>query len=290
MTMADDAGGRRRVGVVGAGVIGTTVAADLVLHGYAVVLVDRDEQALEAARGNVRDAVRLAPVLRPGLPRLGRAAADEQARYTTDLGELAGCEFVVENVTEDWATKRDLYRRLDAVLPPAVGIGANTSSIPVRRLAAQTARPPLVIGIHFMNPSYATSAVEVMRGEQTSDECLAYVLGLAESLGKQAIVVGDFPGFVSNRISHVFFNEAARLVQEQGVDPATVDQVFRKCFGHPMGPLETADLIGLDTVLLTLRQLREATGEDRYAPCELLERKVADGQVGRKARSGFYRY
>jgi 3-hydroxybutyryl-CoA dehydrogenase len=147
-----------------------------------------------------------------------------------------------------------------------------------------------VIGVHFMNPSYATSAVEVMRGEQTSGECLAYVLGLAESLGKEAIVVGDFPGFVSNRISHVFFNEAARLVQEEGVAPATVDQVFRKCFGHAMGPLETADLIGLDTVVLTLRQLRESTGEDRYTPCDLLERQVVSGKVGRKAGSGFYTY
>jgi 3-hydroxybutyryl-CoA dehydrogenase len=290
VTLPDHTSARHRVGIVGAGAIGTTVGADLLLHGYDIVLVDRDERALETARRSVGEALRFAPLLRPGLPRLTLAGVTERVCYTTDLADLAACEFVVENVTEDWATKRDLYRRLDAVLPPHVGIGANTSSIPVRRLAAETARPRLVIGVHFMNPSYATSAVEVMRGEQTSGECLAYVLGLAESLGKEAIVVGDFPGFVSNRISHVFFNEAARLVQEEGVAPATVDQVFRKCFGHAMGPLETADLIGLDTVVLTLRQLRESTGEDRYTPCDLLERQVVSGKVGRKAGSGFYTY
>lgn len=280
----------RRIGVVGAGAIGTTVAADFLLHGFEVVIVDRDEPALTRAAAKVAEAVRFAPMIRPGLPRISRADLAARTRYTVDPAELASCEFVVENVTEEWTTKRDLYRRLDAVLPPHVGIGVNTSSIPIHRLAAETSRPEWVIGIHFMNPSYATEAVEVMRGDNTSDDCLAYVEKLVATLGKQAIVVGDFPGFVSNRISHVFFNEAARLVQEEGVEPAVVDQVFKRCFGHAMGPLETADLIGLDTVVLTLRQLQESTREDRYEPCQLLQQKVAEGTVGRKAGQGFYRY
>ncbi|GAB1694989.1 3-hydroxyacyl-CoA dehydrogenase family protein [Krasilnikovia sp. M28-CT-15] len=281
---------RRRIGVLGAGAIGTTVGADFLLHDFDVVFVDRDEQTLAAAARKVAEAVRFAPLLRPGLGRLSRADLAERVRYGVDLEDLAACEFVVENVTEDWSIKRDLYRRLDAVLPSHVGIGVNTSSISIQRLAAETTRPESVIGIHFMNPSYATEAVEVMRGENTSDACLAYVEDLVQSLGKQAIVVGDFPGFVSNRISHVFFNEAARLVQEEGVDPGTVDQVFKRCFGHTMGPLETADLIGLDTVVLTLRQLQESTQETRYEPCQLLQQKVAEGAVGRKAGHGFYRY
>jgi 3-hydroxybutyryl-CoA dehydrogenase len=289
--MSDSAAAaRRRIGVVGAGAIGTTVGADFLLHGFDVVFVDRDEQTLAVAAGKVAEAVRFAPLLRPGLGRLSRADLADRTRYGVDLHELATCEFVVENVTEDWTIKRDLYRRLDAALPPHIGIGVNTSSIPIQRLAAETSRPEWVIGIHFMNPSYATEAVEVMRGGNTSDACLAYVEELVTSLGKQAIVVGDFPGFVSNRISHVFFNEAARLVQEEGVEPATVDQVFKRCFGHTMGPLETADLIGLDTVVLTLRQLQESTQETRYEPCHLLQQKVAEGAVGRKAGHGFYRY
>lgn len=282
--------GRRRVGVVGAGAIGTTVGADFVLHGFDVVFVDLDEATLATAAAKVAQAVRFAPVMRTGLPRVASAELAERVRYSVVLGDLAGCEFVVENATEEWASKRELYRELDEALPPQVGIGANTSSIPIQRLAAETTRPELVIGIHFMNPSYAIDAVEVMRGKQTSDECLAYVEELLAALGKQSIVVGDFPGFVSNRISHVFFNEAARLVQEEGVEPAVVDQIFKRCFGHTMGPLETADLIGLDTVLLTLRQLNESTGEARYVPCDLLERKVAGGEVGRKSQIGFYRY
>ncbi|MEU7617980.1 3-hydroxyacyl-CoA dehydrogenase family protein [Micromonospora rifamycinica] len=288
--MGDPAAARRRIGVVGAGAIGTSVGADFLLHGFEIVFVDRDEQILAEAARKVAEGVRFAPMLRPGLGRLSRAELAERVRYVVDLGELAGCEFVVENVTEDWAVKRELYARLDAALPPQVGIGVNTSSISIQRLAAETTRPEWIIGIHFMNPAYATEAVEVMRGANTSDDCLAYVEELVRSLGKQAIVVGDFPGFVSNRISHVFFNEAARLVQEEGVEPTVVDQVFKRCFGHTMGPLETADLIGLDTVVLTLRHLRESTHEDRYEPCGLLQQKVADGEVGRKAGRGFYRY
>jgi 3-hydroxybutyryl-CoA dehydrogenase len=288
--MSNSAAARRRIGVVGAGAIGTTVGADFILHGFDVVFVDRDEQTLAAAARKVAEAVRFAPMLRAGLGRVSRAELADRTRYGVDLADLVGCEFVVENVTEDWATKRDLYRRLDAALPPHVGIGVNTSSISIRRLAAETSRPDVVIGIHFMNPSYATEAVEVMRGANTSDACLAYVEALVRSLGKQAIVVGDFPGFVSNRISHVFFNEAARLVQEEGVDPTTVDQVFKRCFGHSMGPLETTDLIGLDTVVLTLRQLQDSTQENRYEPCRLLQDKVAEGAVGRKVGRGFYRY
>jgi len=290
MTSVPAATARRRIGLIGAGAIGTTVGADFLLHGFDVVFVDRDEQTLSAAAAKVAEAVRFAPLLRPRLARLSRADLTDRTRYVVDLGALADCEFVVENVTEDWVVKQALYRRLDAVLPPHVGIGVNTSSISIQRLAAETTRPDRVIGIHFMNPSYATEAVEVMRGVNTSDACLTYVSELLQSLGKHAIVVGDFPGFVSNRISHVFFNEAARLVQEEGVEPTTVDQVFKRCFGHTMGPLETADLIGLDTVVLTLRHLQESTREERYEPCELLQQKVAAGEVGRKTGRGFYRY
>lgn len=283
-------GAARTVGVVGAGGIGLSVAADFVLHGFHVVLVDNDEQRLEQARHELAEAVRYGPMLRPALPRITAEEALGRVEFTSRLADLAACEFVVENVTESWEVKSRLYRELESVLPPGVGIGVNTSSIQIGRLAAETERAADVIGIHFMNPSYLKDAVEIMRGENTSDACLAYVRELLTALGKSAVVVGDFPGFVSNRISHLFFNEAIRVVEEQGVDPATVDAVFKKCFGHRMGPLETADLIGLDTVALTLDHLYDSYGDEKFRCADLLRDMVKTERLGRKSGEGFYRY
>ncbi|MGW7047820.1 3-hydroxyacyl-CoA dehydrogenase family protein [Streptomyces avermitilis] len=280
----------RTVGVVGAGCIGATVCVDFVVHGFRVVAVDLDDAALRDTRTLLHEVNRFLPAVRPGLTRLAPKEAMERLVTSTDLAALAECEFVVENVSERWEVKRDLYQQLDKVLPAGVGIGVNTSSIPVGRLAAETTRPDLVVGIHFMNPSYLKESVEVMRGEATSDNCLDQVRDLLTALGKQAVVVGDFPGFVSNRISHLFFNEAIRTVQDQGVDPAAVDEIFKKCFGHTMGPLETADLIGLDTVLLTLENLHDSYRDDRYDGCALLRDMVRSGRLGRKTGQGFYHY
>lgn len=284
----DDAA--RTIAVVGAGSIGTGVCADLVLHGLAVVLVDVSEEQLERARKSVVDGVRVAPMLRRGLPRLDPGEILGAVTFTTDLAMTAGAEFVVENVTEDWDTKRTLYRELDAVASPEARFGVNTSSIPIGKIAAETARADRIVGTHFMNPPYLKDAVEVVRGAETSEETLAYVRGLFDVLGKEAIVVGDHPGFVSNRISHLFMNEAVRVVEEQGVDPATVDRLFKKCFGHPMGPLETADLIGLDTVALTLDSLYESYGDPKFECAELLREMVRSGRLGRKSGEGFYEY
>jgi 3-hydroxybutyryl-CoA dehydrogenase len=280
----------RTIGVIGAGCIGATVCADLVVHGFRVVAVDPDTAALQSARELLREVNRFLPAVRPGTIRLSTGEAMDRLLTTTDPAALAGCEFVVENVSEHWETKRDLYRELDRILPPGTGIGVNTSSIPVGRLAAETTRAGDVVGIHFMNPSYLKDVVEVMRGAATSDACLARVHDLLARLGKKAVVVGDFPGFVSNRVSHLFFNEAMRTVQDEGVEPASVDEIFRKCFGHTMGPLETADLIGLDTVLLTLENLRVSYRDDRYDGCALLREMVGSGRLGRKSGRGFYDY
>ncbi|MDI5968588.1 3-hydroxyacyl-CoA dehydrogenase family protein [Streptomyces sp. SL13] len=280
----------RTVGVVGAGSIGATVCVDFVVHGFRVVVVDVSETALAETRELLREVNRFLPAVRPGLTRLGKQEAQDRLVTSTELAALAECEFVVENVSEKWEVKRDLYRELDRILPEGVGIGVNTSSIPIGRLAAETGRAGVIVGIHFMNPSYLKDAVEVMRGDDTSDKCLDHVQELLSLLGKQAVVVGDFPGFVSNRISHLFFNEAIRVVQDQGVEPAVVDDIFKKCFGHTMGPLETADLIGLETVLLTLENLRESYGDDRYHGCALLREMVASGRLGRKSGQGFYHY
>ncbi|WP_405606498.1 3-hydroxyacyl-CoA dehydrogenase family protein [Streptomyces sp. NBC_00076] len=281
---------KRTVGVLGAGAIGSTVCADLVLHGFGVVLVDVDPSALERALDTVAQAARFGPMLRPALPRVDPDDALASVVVSEDLADLDACEFVVENVSERWEVKEQVYRALDKVLPPGVGIGVNTSSIGIGRLAATTGRPELVVGVHFMNPSHLTDTVEVMRGAQTSEECMAYVRGLLGALGKEAVVVGDFPGFVSNRISHLFFNEAARLIEDEGLDPTVVDTIFKKCFGHRMGPLETIDLIGVDTVALTLDSLYDSYQDPRFRASGLLRSLMAEGRLGRKTGAGFYDY
>jgi 3-hydroxybutyryl-CoA dehydrogenase len=278
------------VGVVGTGGIGAGVCVDLVVHGYEVIAVDRDPAALSATEDLLTQVARFLPAVRPDVPRTSLAQARERLRTSTEVAALSSCSLVVENITEDPEAKRALYRALDGVLPADAIIAVNTSSIPVGDLAAETGRAGLVVGLHLMNPSYLTTAVEVMRSDKTSDECMQRVRDLLDGLGKRAIVVGDFPGFVSNRISHLFFNEAMRVVQDQGVEPAVVDEVFTSCFGHTMGPLATADLIGLDTVALTLDNLLASYGDERYRGCALLAEKVAAGELGRKTGRGFYDY
>lgn len=287
---AGDAHGARSIGVVGAGSIGTGVCVDLVLHGMHAVLVDVSSAQLDKARDAILQTVRLAPMLRRGLPSMKPEQVLDALELSTEIESVAHCEFVVENVVEDWDVKRGVYGALDAVAAPEARFGVNTSSIPIGRVAAETKRPDRIAGIHFMNPPYLKDAVEVIRGAETSDETLDYVREFLDALGKEGIVVDDFPGFVSNRISHLFFNEAARVVEEQGVAPATVDRLFKKCFGHAMGPLETADLIGLDTVALTLDSLHDSYGDERFACAGLLREMVSAGKLGKKSGQGFYEY
>ncbi len=280
----------RTIGVIGVGNIGSSVVVDLVLHGLHVIAVDQNDAALERARTEILKAVRFAPLLATGLPKLTRAEALARITFTTDLAAVEPCEFIIENVTEDWAIKEPIYRRLDEIMAPQVCFGANTSCIPIGRIGAATRRPDKVVGMHLMNPVYLKPAVEVIRSAATSDETIATVNALFAQLKKEALVVGDGPGFVSNRISHLFMNEAICVLQDGVAPAAQIDAIFKKCFGHKMGPLETADLIGLDTVMNSLDVLYESLGDPKFRCCPLLREKVAAGERGRKSGRGFYSY
>lgn len=279
-----------RVGVVGAGNIGVGVVTDLVLHGVQTVVVDVSENALGAARARVLDTIRFAPLLSKALPRATRDDALRRMTLTTDIGRVADCDFVIENVTEDWRIKRDVYDALDRAAPPHVCFGANTSCISITQIGGATRRPANVVGIHLMNPVHLKSTVEVIRGVHTSAQTVETVLGLCGRLEKDAIVVEDLPGFVSNRISHLFMNEAAFVLQDHVATAEQIDQIFRKCFGHAMGPLETADLIGLDTVVRSLDVLYESYNDPKYRCCPLMRRLVQAGHLGRKTGRGFHVY
>ena len=278
------------VGVVGAGNIGAGVVTDLVLHGINAVAVDLSEEILKKAEAEVLKNIRFAALFSKSLPRVSREDASKRLVLTTELKDVASCDFVIENVTENWEIKKRVYEKLEKTVPPEVCFGANTSCISITQIASATRRPANVVGIHFMNPVHLKPTVEVIRGFHTSDRAVDTLLRLFSLLNKEAIIVEDLPGFVSNRISHLFMNEAAFVLQDNVATAEQIDSIFKKCFGHKMGPLETADLIGLDTVMRSLDVLYESFRDPKYRCCPLLRKLVHAGHLGRKTGRGFHAY
>ncbi|MFJ9030556.1 3-hydroxyacyl-CoA dehydrogenase family protein [Streptomyces sp. NPDC102274] len=312
------------VGVVGAGTMGIGVAQCFAEAGYPVVVVDPDPAALGSGPARLRAGVRMAGLLRrPSSPSAGAEAGagtgaaagtrtgtttgttkgvgggrpapsspfpEERVVWSEKLSDLAPALFVVECAREQVPIKEEILRQLDQVCGPDTVFASCTSCIPITRLGSFTGRPDRVIGTHFMNPAPLKDAVEVIRAPRTSEQTVRRTVDLLAELGKRALVVRDAPGFVTNRVLMLTLNEAATVLGEGTADAETVDRIFQDCFGHPMGPLRTADLIGLDTVLDSLEVLREFTGDERFRPCALLARHVAEGSVGRKSGRGFYEY
>jgi 3-hydroxybutyryl-CoA dehydrogenase len=279
-----------KIGVVGAGTMGIGVTVDLVLHGIETVLVDISQEILDRAKDEIIKSVRFAPLVHKTAPKVKAKEAMEKITFTTDIKDLKDCQWIVENVDEDWKLKEKVYKELEQVCNPEALFGVDTSCISITKVAGITNRPDKVIGIHFMNPVFAKPVVEVMRGFHTTDETVEKAEKMLAQLGKKAIVVNDFPGFVSNRVSHLFMNEAMWVVQDQVANPEQVDNIFKKCFGHTMGPLETADLIGLDTVMKSLEVLFESYQDSKFRCCPLLKKMVDAGHTGRKSGKGFYDY
>lgn len=257
--------------------------------GTAVILVDTDPAALKAAREQIAHDARMSSLIARGRARSGPADLSS-ITYTTDLRVLANAHYVVENITEDRRAKLELYRCLDEICLPGCILAVNTSAIPVTGLAGVTRRPGLVVGNHFMNPAHLMPTVEVVRGLRTAPETIQRSQEVLAGIGKDSVVVNDSSGFVTNRVAMLAINEAIFLASEGVCAPKEIDQLFRQCLGHSMGPLETADLIGLDTVLYSLEVLLEEFSDAKYRPCPLLRRYVEAGWLGRKSGRGFHQY
>jgi 3-hydroxybutyryl-CoA dehydrogenase len=278
----------RKVAVVGGGTMGNGIAHVFAQHNYNVVLIDVDEQRLQAAvqtiRGNLDRQVKKA-----ALSETDAAAAVARIRTTTKRADAAGADLIIEAVPERLDLKVEVLLEVGRAAPDAI-VASNTSSISITALAAHCTQPDRVIGMHFMNPVPVMKLVEVIRGLQTSDDTARTVVSLAESLGKTAVEANDFPGFVSNRVLMPMINEAIFCVLEGVASPESIDTVMKLGMNHPIGPLALADLIGLDTCLSIMEVLHHDLGDDKYRPCPLLRNYVAAGWLGRKSGRGFYTY
>jgi 3-hydroxybutyryl-CoA dehydrogenase len=278
------------VGVLGAGVMGAGVAQSLAETGHRVVLVDIDTKQLEKAQADIHTNVRMAALFkkRPGAESPGVVVS--RICFTTNYQDLAKSQFLIENIVEKPSVKEAAYGKLESICDSSCVFAANTSAISITRIASWTRRPGQVLGMHFMNPVPLKPTVEVIRGFHTSDATLEKARILLAEMGKEGIVVNDMPGFVSNRVLMLTINEAIYVVQDQVASAEDVDRLFKSCFGHKMGPLETGDLIGLDTILYSLEVLYESYNDDKFRPCPLLRKMVHAGLQGRKNGRGFYTY
>jgi 3-hydroxybutyryl-CoA dehydrogenase len=279
----------RTVAVLGAGTMGNGIAHVFARCGYNVILRDVEESFLARARDTI--AKNLDREMKKGKVEAGDQSKILARIHTTaDLSEIARADFAVEAVPERLDLKLTVLCEADKVLRPDVILASNTSSISVTTLAAATGRPGRFIGMHFMNPVPVMVLVEVIRALQTSDETFQTTMALCERLGKKPVAVNDAPGFVSNRVLLPMINEAAFAVMEGVATAEAVDAVMKLGMNHPMGPLELADFIGLDTCVHILDVLHEGFGDSKYRACPLLRKMVAAGWLGRKSGRGFYSY
>ncbi|KAB8315459.1 3-hydroxybutyryl-CoA dehydrogenase [Tolypothrix campylonemoides VB511288] len=278
------------VGVVGAGVMGVGVAQNLAQTNHQVILVDISEDILDKAKQEIRNNIRFQSFFKKTDNTETPNTVISRIEFSTNYKLLEAADFVVENVTEKWDIKKQVYSLLDSICPADSVFAANTSAIPITRIASVTKRADKVIGMHFMNPVPMKPMVEVIRGYHTSEQTIEIAKKMLTQMGKECIIVNDSPGFVSNRVLMLTINEAVFLLQDQVATVEDVDKIFKSCFGHKMGPLETADLIGLDTILFSIEVLYENFNDSKYRPCPLLKKMVDAGLHGKKSGKGFYVY
>ncbi|CAI6286002.1 3-hydroxybutyryl-CoA dehydrogenase [Bacillus subtilis] len=279
----------KQIMVAGAGQMGSGIAQTAAGAGFYVRMYDVNLEAAEAGLKRLkkqlaRDAEkgkRTETEVKSVISRISISQTLEEAEHA---------DIVIEAIAENMAAKTEMFKTLDRICPPHTILASNTSSLPITEIAAVTNRPQRVIGMHFMNPVPVMKLVEVIRGLATSEETALDVMALAEKMGKTAVEVNDFPGFVSNRVLLPMINEAIYCVYEGVAKPEAIDEVMKLGMNHPMGPLALADFIGLDTCLSIMEVLHSGLGDSKYRPCPLLRKYVKAGWLGKKSGRGFYDY
>ncbi|PZT57696.1 3-hydroxyacyl-CoA dehydrogenase family protein [Paenibacillus silvae] len=278
------------IAIIGAGVMGCATALDVARAGYRVILQDHSESVLALAPDRIRREYRSACFLKQGYGEVSLEAIIERISFQLHDDGIEEAGIIIENVTEQLDSKKEVYARLGQKVRTDALFALNTSCISVTRLASFLPDPGRAIGVHLMNPVPVKSMVEVIKGHHTTLETEQGMVTFLESLGKNPVVIEDLPGFVSNRLSHLLMNEAAFIVQDGIATAEQVDAIMKKGFNYQMGPLETADLIGLDTVVHSLKVLYDSYQDPKFRCCPMLQKMVDAGQWGRKTGQGFYAY
>jgi 3-hydroxybutyryl-CoA dehydrogenase len=279
----------KKVGIIGAGQMGNGIAHVVSLAGYNVALNDLKKEAVDKALDTIRRNM-TRQVSRGAITDSDMEGALKRIVYAPSFDTLADCDLVIEAATEDEAIKRKIFSDLCPKLKPATMLATNTSSISITRLASTTDRPERFIGMHFMNPVPLMQLVELIRGIATEDETFGHSREFVSSLGKTIAVSEDFPAFIVNRILLPMINEAVYTLYEGVGTVEAIDKAMKLGANHPMGPLELADFIGLDTCLSVMQVLYEGLADSKYRPCPLLVKYVEAGWLGRKTQRGFYDY
>ncbi|CAD6873753.1 3-hydroxyacyl-CoA dehydrogenase family protein [Methylomonas fluvii] len=275
------------VGIAGAGNMGMQLAILFASHDIATIIWNHKEQP-----SYENDIFRLATIQ----SKLGFFNKEnikkviEHISYANDITVMEGCDFIVEAIKEDKEVKAIVLRQIDAIARQAKVLATNTSMLSITELASFTENPSRFLGIHFFNPPMSMKLIEVIKGELTSDAALEFALNVLDKINKHPVVIPETPGFIVNRLLFPMINEAVFLLSEGISDAKTIDNCMRLGANHPMGPLELADLIGLDICLSILETLMEETGDVKYRPAILLKRYVRAGKLGKKTGIGFYSY
>ncbi len=278
-----------KVGIVGAGQMGNGIAHVFALAGYEVLMADISRESLDKAVALIdRNIAR--QVTKGKTTPAAKAAAMARIATTLKLADLGTCDLIIEAATERETVKQAIFEDLLPHLKPDTILTSNTSSISITRLASRTDRPEKFMGFHFMNPVPVMQLVELIRGIATDDETYQTLLGVVEKLGKTAASAEDFPGFIVNRILMPMINEAVYTLYEGVGSVKSIDESLKLGANHPMGPLELADFIGLDTCLAIMNVLHDGLADTKYRPCPLLTKYVEAGWLGRKTQRGFYDY
>lgn len=277
-----------KVSVFGAGTMGRGIAQVFATYGHDVVMIDVEERFIENGLNGIRSSLKKLreknQINEEPEKIMGRI------KTSTNIEESLGSALIIEAIVEKFELKAELFRKLDSLHGMEVIFASNTSSISITKLAGVTKRQDRFVGMHFFNPVPLMKLVEIVKGESTSDQTVNFVFELAKSLGKIPVKVQDYPGFVANRILMPLINEAINALMEGVATKEDIDNVAKFGLNHPMGPLELADLIGLDVCLDIMNVLYLDFGDQKYAPSPLLKRMVAAGKLGRKSGEGFYKY